>query len=147
MVLFLAGCTQDFSEEYNNKPNFDDTLEFSKSAYFTDIIGSEVLFLDNKSEPSKAGKEILNSQASWLLKSDDYLIVIEGHTDEKGTRDYNLSLGAKRASVIKDFYILNGIEEAKITIITYGKERPKYVCSSDECHSKNRRTITILKSQ
>ena len=147
IVIFLVGCTQDLLEEYDNKPNSEDTLESSNPVYFTNIIGAEVLFMNNTSEPSKAGKEILNLQASWLLQNHDYLIVIEGHTDEKGTRDYNLSLGAKRASAIRDFFILNGVEESRITIVTYGKERPESVCSSNECYSKNRRTITVLKKQ
>lgn len=147
IMVLLIGCTQDLLDEHNNKIAPDSLLESSDRAYFSDIIGSTVLFYDNKSEFLEAGRDILSLQASWLQQNDDYLIVIEGHGDEKGTRDYNLSLGAKRASAVKDFFILNGIEEFRITIVTYGKERPEYVCSSNKCYSKNRRTVTVLKEK
>lgn len=88
--------------------------------------------------------DILNEQIAWLKKNPDALIVIEGHCDERGTREYNLALGERRAATVQDYFVLNGIAPNRIRIISYGKERPDVFGSTETSWSKNRRAVTIV---
>ena len=87
---------------------------------------------------------ILNAQVEWLKEKKFLPITIEGHADEQGTREYNLALGARRATAVREFLLAKGIEQDRISIVTYGKERPLRVCSNEECWSKNRRAVTVV---
>ena len=87
---------------------------------------------------------ILNEQVNWLKEKKFLPITIEGHADEQGTREYNLALGARRATAVREFLLAKGIEQDRISIVTYGKERPLRVCSNEECWSKNRRAVTVV---
>ena len=84
------------------------------------------------------------AQAAWLQANPSYGILIEGHADEQGTREYNLALGAKRASAVQDFLIVQGIPASRLRTVSYGKERPVEVCSDEACYAKNRRAVTVL---
>jgi len=86
----------------------------------------------------------LAGQASWLLTNTDYAIIIEGHADEQGTREYNLALGARRASAVQDYLISQGVAPSRMRTVSYGKERPIEVCSIESCYAKNRRAVTVL---
>jgi peptidoglycan-associated lipoprotein len=88
--------------------------------------------------PSPAG------QAQWLNTNPGYAAIIEGHADEQGTREYNLALGAKRASAVQEFLISQGVAANRMRTISYGKERPLEVCSDEACYAKNRRAVTVL---
>ncbi len=90
------------------------------------------------------GRSILNAQAVWLRQYANYPIQIEGHADERGTREYNIALGAKRAETTKSFLIAQGISPQRIRTLSYGKERPVAVCDNISCWSQNRRTVTVL---
>ena len=83
-------------------------------------------------------------QAQWLNANPTYAVIIEGHADEQGTREYNLSLGAKRAAAVQDFLISQGVAAARMRTISYGKERPLEVCSDEACYAQNRRAVTVL---
>jgi peptidoglycan-associated lipoprotein len=72
-------------------------------------------------------------------------LLIEGHADERGTRDYNLALGARRANAVRDFLISQGVDSARLQTISYGKERPVSLCSEDSCWSKNRRAVSVVR--
>jgi peptidoglycan-associated lipoprotein len=87
---------------------------------------------------------VLQGQAQWLNANPAYAIIIEGHADEQGTREYNLALGARRASAVQDFLISQGIAPNRMRTVSYGKERPIEVCSDEACYSKNRRAVTVL---
>ncbi len=113
-------------------------------AYFNQSIGDRVLFLVDQSTLSDAGRQILAGQAGWLNANPTYAVIIEGHADEQGTREYNLSLGAKRAAAVQDFLISQGVSAARMRTISYGKERPLEVCSIESCYAKNRRAVTVL---
>lgn len=113
-------------------------------AYFNQTIGDRVLFAVDQSTISDQGRMILAGQAQWLNTNPNYAIIIEGHADEQGTREYNLSLGAKRAAAVQDFLISQGVAPVRMRTISYGKERPLAVCSDEECYSKNRRAVTVL---
>ncbi len=121
-----------------------DASDPRSAAYFNQSIGDRVLFLVDTSTLSDAGRQILMGQAGWLNANPTYAIIIEGHADEQGTREYNLSLGAKRAAAVQDFLISQGVAAARMRTISYGKERPLEVCSDEACYAQNRRAVTVL---
>ncbi|MDE3123570.1 MAG: peptidoglycan-associated lipoprotein Pal, partial [Paracoccaceae bacterium] len=89
-------------------------------------------------------QQTLTKQAQWLNQYPSYAIIIEGHTDERGTREYNIALGARRAQVVKDFLSTHGVNAGRIRTISYGKERPVATCPNESCYSQNRRAVTVL---
>ena len=113
-------------------------------AYFNQSVGDRILFLIDQSTLSGEARGILAGQAQWLQTNRDYAIVIEGHADEQGTREYNLALGARRAAAVQDYLISQGIAANRMRTISYGKERPIEVCSTEACYAKNRRAVTVL---
>jgi len=121
-----------------------DASDPTSAAYFNQSIGDRVLFLVDQSTLSDAGRQILMGQAQWLNANAGYGIIIEGHADEQGTREYNLSLGAKRAAAVQNFLISQGVAAGRMRTISYGKERPLEVCSDEACYTKNRRAVTVL---
>jgi peptidoglycan-associated lipoprotein len=111
---------------------------------FNGRIGDTVHFETDSPELTPEGRSILNAQAVWLRQYANYPIQIEGHADERGTREYNIALGAKRAETTKSFLIAQGISPQRIRTLSYGKERPVAVCDNISCWSQNRRTVTVL---
>ena len=98
----------------------------------------------NQSTLNEDAQVTLNSQANWLLEYPTYTVVIEGHADEQGTREYNLALGDRRATAVRDYLVAKGIAPSRITTVTYGKERPIEICSTEACWSQNRRGVTVV---
>jgi peptidoglycan-associated lipoprotein len=86
----------------------------------------------------------LVGQARWLTSNPDYIVTIEGHADEQGTREYNLALGARRANAAREFLISQGVAGSRLQVVSYGKERPLEICSNEACYAKNRRAVTVL---
>ncbi|AZV77182.1 peptidoglycan-associated lipoprotein Pal [Parasedimentitalea marina] len=113
-------------------------------AYFQQEIGDRVLFVVDQSTLTTEAKGILLSQANWLLANTDYTATIEGHADEQGTREYNLALGARRASEAREYLVSQGVASNRLKVVSYGKERPLEICSNESCYSQNRRAVTIL---
>ena len=113
-------------------------------AYFNQSVGDRVLFAVDQSNLSSEARGVLAGQAQWLTTNNDYAIIIEGHADEQGTREYNLALGARRASAVQDYLISQGVPAGRMRTISYGKERPIEVCSEEACYSRNRRAVTVL---
>lgn len=150
IILFLfvsiSACEQDVLLNSNlsntNKPKSKITDETEK--YFIDKIGDRILFEVDNSGLTALAKTTLNSQSDWLLINAEYQVLIEGHADEQGTRDYNLALGARRAQIVKEYLISRGVDPNNISIVTYGKERPLENCSAEVCWSQNRRAVTIV---
>ena len=93
---------------------------------------------------SQTAQATLAKQASWLQQYGRYNVTIEGNADERGTREYNFALGARRAETTKDYLVARGIPAAKIRTISYGKERPVASCNENSCWSQNRRAVTVL---
>lgn len=116
---------------------------FSKD-YFDYEIGDRVFFALNESALSNEAKEILMEQADWLQRNPDTTIIIEGHADERGTREYNLALGARRSEAVRTFLLQQGVGAVRMSTISYGKERPFAACSEETCWSKNRRVVTQI---
>ena len=114
--------------------------------YFQETIGDRVLFDVDQSSLNDEARRVLDGQASWLTTNADYAVVIEGHADEQGTREYNLALGARRANAVKEYLLAKGMPSSRLKTVSYGKERPLEICSQEACYAKNRRAVTILSS-
>jgi peptidoglycan-associated lipoprotein len=113
-------------------------------AYFNQSVGDRVLFPVDQSSLTDEARGVLASQAQWLATNSDYAIIIEGHADEQGTREYNLALGARRAAAVQNYLISQGVPASRMRTISYGKERPIEICSEEACYAKNRRAVTVL---
>lgn len=113
-------------------------------AYFQQAIGDRVLFLVDQSTLSPEGQTLVTQQAAWLMDNGGYSAVIEGHADEQGTREYNLALGARRASAVRDAMVAQGVADNRLSTVTFGKERPIEICSEESCYAQNRRAVTVL---
>ena len=113
-------------------------------AYFNATVGDRVLFAVDQSTVSPQGQATLDGQADWLLQNTAYSALIEGHADEQGTSDYNLALGARRASAEQNYLISRGVAPNRLQTISYGKERPIEICSTESCYMQNRRAVTVI---
>ncbi len=109
--------------------------------------GDLVYFSTDSVDLSPEAQQTLANQARWLKQYAQYTITIEGHADERGTREYNIALGAKRAQAVRDYLVRNGINAARLRTVSYGKERPVAVCNDISCWSQNRRAQTVLNSR
>ena len=124
--------------------NMGDVSNPTSPAYFQQAIGDRVFFAIDQSSLSPEGMDLLNSQATWLMTNGDYEIIVEGHADEQGTREYNVALGARRANSVKEYLNSLGVAASRIETVSYGKERPIEICSNESCYSVNRRAVTVL---
>ena len=106
-------------------------------------VPDRVFFATNETVLTTASRETLRKQASWLRKNSDINVVVEGHADERGTREYNLALGERRANSAKDYLMTYGISSDRISVLSYGKEKPIDSGSSPLSWSKNRRSVTV----
>ncbi len=113
-------------------------------AYFQQTVGDRVLFVVDTSTLTPAAQETLRGQAQFMMANADYTAIIEGHADERGTREYNLALGARRAASVQEFLVSQGVAANRLRTVTYGKERPIEICSTEACYSQNRRAVTVL---
>ena len=111
---------------------------------FAASVGDRVFFETDSTELTSTGQTTLDKQAAWLNQYPRYTFTIEGHADERGTREYNFALGARRAETTKNYLIAKGVSIARIKTISYGKERPVAVCNDISCWSQNRRAVTVL---
>ena len=118
--------------------------EIYTTEYFNYDIGDSIYFELDQSTLSEEAKATLGEQARWLSANPSYIALIEGHADERGTREYNLALGARRADSVRSFLVENGVEDSRISVVSYGKERPFVACSDESCWSKNRRAKTLI---
>ena len=110
-------------------------------------VGDIVYFSTDSTDLTPEAQQTLTKQAQWLRQYPQFTITIEGHADERGTREYNIGLGAKRATAVRSFLASNGINGSRIRTISYGKERPVAVCDDISCWSQNRRAQTVLNSR
>ena len=138
-TLALSSCsTAKKSQTAGDVYTGNDTVE-----YLASVVKDRVFFATNKSSLTSASRETLRKQASWLRKNSKINVVLDGHADERGTREYNLALGERRANSAKDYLITYGISGNRISVISYGKERPVDSCSNTLAWSTNRRSVTI----
>jgi peptidoglycan-associated lipoprotein len=108
-------------------------------------VGDRVFFETDSTELTPQSRATLDKQAQWLTNYSQYSqFTIEGHADERGTREYNIALGARRAQAVRDYLVSRGIQAQRMRTISYGKERPVAVCNDISCWSQNRRAVTVL---
>ena len=111
---------------------------------FTVNVGDRVFFESDSSDLNSIATATLDKQARWLAQYPRYTFLIEGHADERGTREYNFSLGARRAQAVRDYLSSRGLPASRMRVVSYGKERPVAVCNDISCWSQNRRSTTVL---
>ncbi len=111
---------------------------------FVVSIGDRVFFETDSSSLTAEAQATLMKQAAWLNQYGNYRVLIEGHADERGTREYNFALGARRAAVVVNFLISQGVNAQRITSKSFGKERPVAICNDISCWSQNRRAVTVV---
>jgi peptidoglycan-associated lipoprotein len=111
--------------------------------YLASGVADRVFFATNETVLTTASRETLRKQAAWLRKNSEITVVLEGHADERGTREYNLALGERRANSAKDYLMTYGISSDRISVLSYGKERPVDSGSNPLSWSKNRRSVTV----
>ncbi len=115
----------------------------SKGDFKTNV-GDRIYFLNDQTSLSAEGKDTLAKQAEWLKQYSNVTVQVEGHADERGTREYNISLSARRATAARGFLISQGVAANRISSIAYGKERPVALCDAEQCWSQNRRAVTVI---
>ena len=113
-------------------------------AYFQQTIGDRVLFAVDQHSLTPQAQQILSQQAVWMNQNPQYTAIVEGHADEQGTREYNLALGARRATSVQEFLVAQGVASNRLRTVSYGKERPLEVCSQEACYAQNRRAVTVI---
>jgi peptidoglycan-associated lipoprotein len=113
---------------------------------FTQNVGDIVYFSTDSVDLTPEAEQTLAKQAQWLQQYPQYTITIEGHADERGTREYNIALGARRATTVRNYLSGHGVNGGRVRTISYGKERPVAVCNDISCWSQNRRAQTVLNS-
>ena len=144
--LALAACS------HKTTPDLEAGLNgngISKAApgskdQFTKDIGDRVYFLNDQTSLTPEGEATLAKQSEWLKQYAKVTIQVEGHADERGTREYNISLSARRATTVRGFLISHGVAANRISSIAYGKERPVALCDAEQCWSQNRRAVTVI---
>jgi peptidoglycan-associated lipoprotein len=107
-------------------------------------VGDRVFFESDQSTLTPQARATLDNQAQWLNRYTQYTFTIEGHADERGTREYNIALGARRAQTVREYLASRGVSPQRMRTISYGKERPVAVCDDISCWSQNRRAVTVL---
>jgi peptidoglycan-associated lipoprotein len=140
LALAVAGCA--------NRPN-DVGVGAGSAAPgsqqdFVVNVGDRVFFENDSSELNPQSIATLEKQTQWLQVYNQYTFTIEGHADERGTREYNIALGARRAQTVHDYLASRGVSPQRMRTISYGKERPIAVCNDISCWSQNRRAVTVL---
>lgn len=147
----LAGCASTTEGTSSSSSSTSSSAASSSSsanatkAYLVENVGDRVFFATDQASLSGTARATLRNQAAWLSQNPNVRLTIEGHADERGTRDYNLALGARRANAVRDFLMSEGVSGSRLQTISYGKERPVSLCSEESCWSKNRRTVATIR--
>ena len=143
LSLVLSACATQKAVKIDSKIQGDVYTGTDSVKYLADGVKDRVFFATNESVLTTASRDTLRKQAAWLRKNSDVTVVLEGHCDERGTREYNLALGERRANAAKDYLMTYGVASDRISVISYGKERPVDSGSSPLAWSKNRRSVTV----
>jgi peptidoglycan-associated lipoprotein len=147
VVLAVSACSQTPKPESELGSSRNAPATPGSARDFAVNVGDIVYFTTDSVDLSPESQQTLANQARWLQQYSQYTITIEGHADERGTREYNIQLGAKRAMAVRNYLAQNGINAQRIRTISYGKERPVAVCNDISCWSQNRRAQTVLNSR
>jgi peptidoglycan-associated lipoprotein len=140
-ALSIAACankTNDLADAGMNSASPGSQQDFVVN------VGDRVFFETDQTDLTPQARATLDKQAQWLAQYNRYTFTIEGHADERGTREYNIALGARRAQTVREYLASRGIDPQRMRTISYGKERPVAVCNDISCWSQNRRAVTVL---
>ena len=140
-ALAIAGCAKNAQ---NDQVGMAGAATPGSQQDFIVNVGDRVFFETDSSELTPQSRATLDKQAQWLNQYANYAFTIEGHADERGTREYNIALGARRAQTVREYLVSRGVQAQRMHTISYGKERPVAVCNDISCWSQNRRAVTVL---
>jgi peptidoglycan-associated lipoprotein len=147
-VLALAACSKKTKPDLEASAGLDGggagVARPGSVEEFQTVVGDRIYFLVDQSTLTSEGEATLTRQAQWLQQYPAVTIQVEGHADERGTREYNISLSARRATATREFLIQQGVPGNRISSIAYGKERPAALCDEENCWSQNRRSVTVV---
>lgn len=154
-AALLAACASDSSDDMGSDdmgsrqpaaaaPSAPSGPAMESAEYFNQVVGNSIYFGFDEYSLNGAAQATLRGQASWLSQNPSRSIVVEGHCDERGTREYNLGLGERRANAVKDYLVSLGVAPSRVRTISYGKERPVCVASNEDCWNRNRRGVSVV---
>ena len=139
-ALAISACAQNANDAQGNAADAPGSQQD-----FVVNVGDRVFFETDATELTPQSRATLDKQAQWLNNYTQYSqFTVEGHADERGTREYNIALGARRAQAVRDYLISRGVAANRMQTISYGKERPVAICDDISCWSQNRRAVTVL---
>jgi peptidoglycan-associated lipoprotein len=141
--LVLSACATQKKVDSTGQMQGDVYTGTDTVKYLASGVPDRVFFATNESVLTTASRDTLRKQAAWMRKNSELTFVIEGHADERGTREYNLALGERRANAAKDYLMTYGVSSNRLSVISYGKERPIDSGSNPLAWSKNRRSVTV----
>jgi peptidoglycan-associated lipoprotein len=141
-ALAIAGCAKQAIDQPGG-PMAAAATPGSQQDFVVNV-GDRVFFDTDSTGLSAQARATLDKQAEWLNHYSNYAFTVEGHADERGTREYNIALGARRAQTVREYLISRGVAAQRMRTISYGKERPVAVCDDISCWSQNRRAVTVL---
>ena len=142
--LSLAACANNPNQLNGANAGLAGSAAPGSAQDFVVNVGDRVFFESDSTELTPQSVATLDKQAEWLQRYNRYAFTVEGHADERGTREYNIALGARRAQTVRDYLISRGVQGNRMRTISYGKERPVAVCNDISCWSQNRRAVTVL---
>ena len=151
-ALLVAGCANKDADGANSAllgPNGGKGGPVTPGTQrdFAVNVGDIVYFSSDSTDLTPESQATLQKQSKWLAQYPQFTVTVEGHADERGTREYNIALGARRATTVRNFLAQNGVQAARLRTVSYGKERPVAVCNDISCWSQNRRAQTVLNSR
>ncbi len=142
--LALAACSKKSTPDLDAGTGPGSEARPGSEQDFSVNVGDRIYFSEDKSTLAPEAQETLRRQAQWLNQYGNVTVQVEGHADERGTREYNIALSARRATAAREFLIAQGVRANRISSIAYGKERPAALCDAEQCWSQNRRAVTVI---
>jgi len=142
--LMVAACSSTDATTSATPSSSTSTVTPGTQQDLVTNVGDRVFFDTDKSNLKDEGKATLQRQAAWMKLYPKLTFTIEGHADERGTREYNLALGGRRANAVKDFLVSLGVDGSRLNTVSYGKERPVCLESNEDCWAQNRRAVTVV---
>jgi peptidoglycan-associated lipoprotein len=144
VAVALGACARTNQDQAGNGFGPGGAATPGSAQDFAVNVGDRVFFETDSTELTSTAVGILDKQAQWLNQYSRYSFTVEGHADERGTREYNFALGARRSDAVKNYLAAKGVSASRMRTISYGKERPVAVCDNISCWSQNRRSVTVL---
>jgi peptidoglycan-associated lipoprotein len=144
VVLFAAALAVAGCAKQNDQTGMAGAATPGSQQDFIVNVGDRVFFESDQTTLTPQSRATLDKQVQWLQQYSQYTFTIEGHADERGTREYNIALGARRSQTVREYLASRGVSAQRMRTISYGKERPVAVCNDISCWSQNRRAVTVL---